>query len=322
MGKNRIIPQINRGPYTVLSFGVCDIDDYIGSDEDICTLHYAARGVDYNYGYDYVKQVAGRCVTGYYIGMDRFIQLNDSWSKEYVLFEYAIFLDNDVENAGEILLSHLVELARVTGCSRITLDKYGANQRFLALCETVGFVQSDDRMILCVEDAKMPEYDSLVIPTSADAIGHYDLFFLREVGFDLDSEKAVLSISDEQITVDRSTGACEFSSAFSVVGGEVSMLMGEKAWCIIDVCRQLLNYNEKNGIKINVSSVKESDITPDIMVDDKGIFFNDDHMTLSERRDFRAKLREAGAIKKYAFYKLNFDCEVGGYCDNLAFANV
>lgn len=322
MKKKRIIPKIKRGHFTVLEFDVCDIDDYIGSDEDICTLHYALKGVDYNYGHDYVKQVADNYVTGYYIGMDRFVYLDDAWSKEYALFEYALFLDDDAQKAGEILLSHLVKLAKVTGCSRITLDKDGANSRFLKLCETVGFVQEGDKMILHVKGAKMPKCDSEIIPKKSDAIGHYDLFFLREEGFELDSKKAVLNINGETITVDRSTGACEFSGAFSVIGNGISLLMGEKAWSIIDICRQLLNHNHTSGIVINVSDVKENELTPDVSVDGMGVFIMEKYTTLGERREFRAKLQELGTLEKYAFYKHYFDREVGGLCDTLAFADV
>jgi hypothetical protein len=322
MKKQRIIPRLTYGEYVVDSCGVCDIYNIYGSSPDLCTLHYSDPLVDYKYAYDYITLSTDGVFLGYYIGTDRFSCSAGHYDKEYVVYEYALFVEDGIDEAADMLFSHLSELARVTGCSRIICNKNGGNSLFNKHFADKGFTENVELLSLTLVGVTLSDYDRMVLPTNRDALGFDELFFLREQGFELDSEKCVLEINGESISVDRRTGACEFSEAFLVIGGVFVLQADQNSLGFIDVCRQLLGSGFEENIKIYLPSAKESELTPDILVDDIGIFISDQPTGLHERRTFRMRLREAGVIKKYAFYKLYFDYEVGGIRDGLAYGNV
>ena len=58
----RSIPTLDDGDFQVKS--IFNIDEIIGSDEDLCTAHYSAPNIEYNYGYNYI----GVCSENYIWG--------------------------------------------------------------------------------------------------------------------------------------------------------------------------------------------------------------------------------------------------------------
>ena len=322
MRGKRIIPKIEQGEYTVKSCGVCDIDELIGTHPDLCSAHYSAPGIEYDYGYDYIKLVDSEDILGYYIGVDRFYPKGDSYSKEYILYEYALFVDDGMDEAAELLTSHLCQLASAAGCERVILNKNGGNKLFLKHLAFCGFIESGENFLLPVKGTILSDFDRMVIPTKDDALGYSELFFLREQGFILDSEKCLFEMDGECISVDRRSGACKFSNGFSLVGGDFLPFSGERAMGIIDICLQLMGCGFKKNIRIHINAEEKDETTPDVFVDGIGIFILEKGVSYAQERELRMKLKREGVLKKYGFYNFFFNFEVGGRYHNLGFADL
>lgn len=320
--QKRIIPQLTKDGFLASSCSVCDIDDIIGTNEDLCTVHFSDPKVEYYYAYDYITVKKNRCRYGYYIGMDRFYPLENGWGKEYVLYEYAIYCEKEEKYANRLLFRHLLELAKTTGCNRILCKTEGGNALFYKYFTKKGFTENGAIYSLPIPDGKMSRRDQLVIPTKEDALSFEQLFFLREQGFTLEEEKCFFARQEEYISIDRKTGKCTFSKAFQVLGGESLVLNNHHALCILDVCCQLLKDRIGKQIKIYLPSAKTTETTPDISADDIGIFLTEQATSLQEQRNFRLKLKEEGLLKKYALYSFYFNFEIGGACHTLGFRNI
>ena len=321
MDERRIMPELTEGEYLAKSCDVCDIDHIIGTEEDVCTLHYSDPGVEYDYGYDFVNVIGNRQIHGYYVGIDRFCLLTNGYGKEYLLYEYAVFDDEDPETVNELLFRHLLTLAKVTGCSRITFIKRGGNSLFTDYFLEHGFRECDESLELSIEGAALSNRDKLVLPTEEDALGFKELFFLREQGFILDSEKCYFEAAGEWIVIDRRSGACHFSSAFEVIGGE--MKLGDtRELTQIDVCCQLLKKDVSKDIRIYTSKNENNDFLPAIIAGDIGIFLPERTLNMKERNDLRQLLRQDGRLKRYAVYYFRFNYEVGGERIILGFSRV
>lgn len=319
MEERRVIPRLTDGDYVADSCGVCGIYDIMGTPPEECVLHYSAPNVEYNYGYDYITVSYNGNVQGYYIGTDRFCKLSDCWGKEYALYEYAIFDEHETERVNALLFRHLTELARITGCSRIICRRDAENSPFSDVPQENLQNDSSEFLALPVPGAKISPRDAIILPKSDDALGFEELFFLREQGFVLDEEKCLFKMHGEYISIDRKTGACKLSKAFSIIGGELPPLTDRTSLYLVDICRQLLSMNYRENVTILLKDAKSDEMTPDVLVDNIGIFLFKDNMTMKENRDFRMKLRQDGKLQKYARYRFHFDIEVGGEVNSLAF---
>ncbi len=304
--------KIRKGKYLVGKCGVCDIDDIIGSNEDLCTLHYSPPNVKYYYGYEYITAVADRCIYGYYIGIDRFCQIDGVWAKEYMLYEYAVFIGEDAHETNEVLFSYLVERAKELGCSRILCENKGGNPSFNTYLANHGFVEG----CLQLSGVQLPARDEILLQTAGDTVTFEHAYFLREQDFIVDKEKIRFEWEGEEISICRRTGECSFSKAFEVVGETPLILNNQRALSLIDICCQILPLGEKSGIKIypfpsNVATA------PDVLVGKWGIFVIEQPKTMLERREFLTALKEEGALEKVTFYTFHFDQETGGRIFNL-----
>ena len=300
--------------------GVCDIEDFIGSDEDLCTEYFSEPAVEYNYGYNFITAMRDRCRMGYFIGVDRFAQIDGKWCKEYALKEYAVYIGDDAYVANRALFQYLIDLAKETGCSRIICKNKGGNTLFWQFLEQSCFVEDDENWILSLPNAKLPEADELVIPKEDEALGFAELFFLREQEFMLDREICRFSWGDESIVVDRKTGVCKFSKQFSVIGDGAFAVHGKKELCILEICSQLLSDNETKPIDIILPDAKATATTPDIRVGDAGYFVSEAAMPMKERQTLRLALKLEGQLKKYGITHFYFDFETGGRRNNLAYS--
>ena len=300
--------------------GVCDIEDFIGSDEDLCVEYFSQPGVEYNYGYNFICAVKERCRMGYFIGVDRFCQMDGKWGKEYALKEYAVYIGSEAYMTNRALFQYLIDLAKEKGCSRIVCENRGGNTLFWQFLEQNGFVEDGENWILDLPNAVLPEADQLVIPKEGEALDLFALFFLREQGFVLNKEICRFAWEDESIVVNRKTGVCEFSEKFSVVGDGAFVVNGEKELCMLEICSQLLKYNDPATVEILLPSAKATAVTPDIRVGDAGYFVSDEKMSLKDRQALRLALKQEGQLKKYGITQFYFDFEVGGRHSNLAYS--
>lgn len=319
--ENRNFPHLTLGDFCAQSRSVCGIDDIIGTPADECVHHYSAPDVEYDYGYDYVNVLCEKALFAYYIGVDRFFHGEEGWRKEYFLYEYAVFDDEDPA-VNELLLSHLETLARQTGCCRILCKSEGGNPIFYQLLAENGFALKDGKFWMkAIPDGEMSTFDKLVIPTAEDKLTFEQLFFLREHGFELDENTCTFVWQEDYICIDRKTGICSFSENIQSVG-EPLILDGMRALCQIDVCHLLLKIGVNKPILLYPLSAKKSDTTPEIYADGIGIFVPEQKIGFRERNAFRMKLKQEGNLKKYGFYSYHFNLETGGEFDGLAFSNV
>ena len=299
--------KVRKGKYLVGKCGVCDIDDIIGSNEDLCALHYSPPNVKYHYGYEYITAVADRCIYGYYIGIDRFCQIDGVWAKEYMLYEYAIYIGEEASEVNEALFSYLVEQAQALGCSRIVCENEGGNSLFNEYFAEHGFVEG----CLQLSGVQLPARDEILLPSAGDKVTFEQAFFLREQDFIVDREKIRFEWGEEEISICRRTGECSFSKAFEVVGETPLILNNQRALSLIDICCQILPLGEKSGIKI-YSFPSNVATAPDVLVDKWGIFVVEQPKTMWESREFLAALKKEGVLEKVTFYAFRFDSEVGG----------
>lgn len=300
--------KIRKGKYLVGKCGVCDIDDIIGSNEELCTLHYSPPNVRYNYGYEYITAEADRCIYGYYIGIDRFCQIDGAWAKEYMLYEYAVFLGEDASEVNETLFAYLVEQAKALGCSRIVCKNEGGNTLFNEYFAKHGFVEG---RCLYFSDAQLPARDAILLPLPEDKVTFEQAFFLREQDCIVEREYIRFEWEGEEISICRRTGECSFSKAFEVVGDTPLVLDSQRALCLLDICCQLLTEGTRAGIKIYPLPLGE-DTAPDVLADRWGIFVVEQQKTMAERRAFLTALKEEDVLDKVTFYTFHFDSEVGG----------
>ena len=196
------IPELFDGELRVGSCSVCTIDNIIGANEDECTLHFSHPGVEYNYGYDYIT-ATDEFIWGYYIGVDRFYEIDGMLGKEYILYELGVFQEDESERVASLLYSHLIRLASDRGCQRIICSPCGGNEEFYALLEKGGFKRDGELLSLRLDGVKMCPQDEVVLPRVGEALRFEDLFFLREAGFSVDQKKCKFENEVGSITVNR-----------------------------------------------------------------------------------------------------------------------
>ena len=332
----REIPVLTDGEYEVADCGVCAIDDIIGTNANLCTVHYSDEVLGdpdhgYHYAYDYITANAYGSIQGYYIGNDRFCRIGNKWSKEYVLYEYAVFPEEDEgKRVNALLLSHLKMLARASGASRIICNGKGGDEAFYKSLTEFAFVEINvgGEVIWSLELANviLSERDAVILPREGESLGFDELFFFREWGFVVDSGKCSFIYDDDYIIVDRSTGACSFSERFKC-DKPLRIQQGDRyALCIIQALCQLLCQKISGNIRLTPRTAKErlysTEILPEITAGDIGIFIADKPITILERRALRERLRAEGKLKKYAVHSLRFDFELGGRSYTLGYANV
>ena len=332
----REIPILTDGEYKVDNCSVCDIDDIIGTSADLCTVYFSDEVLadpnhGYYYAYDYITAVAYRSFQGYYIGNEKFCRIGNTWGKEYVLYEYAVFPEEDEgEKVNALLLSHIRMVAEARGASRIICKGKGGDEAFYKSLAECGFREANDsgEVIWSLEftDVTLPERDAIILPKDGESLGFDELFFLRESGFVVDSQKCSFSFDDDFIIIDRSTGACSFSARFKCIN-QICIQEGDRhALCIIDALCQLMIQKISGNIRITPRAAEEwrtaTDLVPDITAGDIGIFIADKPITSSDRRSLRERLRADGKLKKYALHTLRFNFELGGRSSTLAYANI
>lgn len=298
--------------YTINDLGVCDIEDYIGSDSSLCTVYYSAPSVQYDYGYDYVAVKADGYVRGYDIGIDRFYESGGEWAKEYMLYEYAIFVGRDKRGVNNALFDGLLSRARARGCRRILCERDGGNGEFYAFLVKNGFVEREGRYELRLSDVVLPERDAVLLLTSGDIVTFEQAYFLREQGFTVDRRSLRFEWEGESIEIDRASGLCRFSDIFTVVGDSPFVLDGQRTLSQIDICCQLLRVGVKDEIKVYLPEAKREVYSPDVLVEKWGLFVSDEEMSMAEKRSFFAELRSKTPLEKVTLYQFRFDYEVGG----------
>lgn len=316
--KKQNLPQDEDG-YIIGECSVCDIDDIIGTDEDLCVQYFSEPEVEYDYGYNYITAVKDRYRMGYFIGVGRFFKKDGKWGKEYALKEYAVYQEKDAYIAHHALFNYLLTYAKEKGCSRIICKNKGGNTLFWQYLEQNGFEESENEWILFLPDAEMCEKDKMVIPKANEALGFEELFFLSELGFSLDEEKCMHTYGGEQISVNRKTGECEFSQGFAVLGEGKFTVRGKRELGILRCCFELLEMDIKKPISIYLESAKTSDTVPDILADGYGVFVEKDFSGMREEYSFSVKLKQAGQIQKVCYYCYHFNLEVGGRYSCLGF---
>ena len=121
----------------------------------------------------------------------------------------------------------------------------------------------------------------------------------------------------EEISISRQTGVCTFSKAFEVVGGKSFVLDGQRALCQIDICCQLLEIGERQGVKLYLPEDKADAYTPDALVGKWGIFVVEEPMLPATKRSFLLTLKAEKILEKVSLYEFSFDFEVGGRKSNL-----
>ena len=324
--EKRIIPNITSGEYVAKECSVCSIDDIIGTDSDFCSIHYSDPNVSYKYAYDYNIVLFEKSIMAYYIGVDRFFEVGSTYQKEYVLYEYAVFEEDfEVESeSNELLFSHLKKLAEVTGCSRIILNKNGGNDEFYSYFEKAGFVTDGDNIVFNFDSFSLSDYDSFVIPTSNDKLTFFDLFTLREGGFDVGKDVCRYDASAQSIVIDKKSGVCSFSDIFKLSPNREFILSDMHTLNIIHACRELLRMGVKESINIIFPDEKESETTPDILVGTWGIFiFSDsDLVGMKEKMEISKKLKSEGKLNRFSPYTYSFDKEAGGDYMNLYYVEI
>lgn len=328
------IPTLTVGEYEVRECSVCSIDDIIGTNADLCTVHFsdevlAAPDHGYYYAYDYVTAITQDFFVGYYIGNARFCRIGNSPSKEYVLYEYAVFSeDEDGERVSSLLLAHIKMLAEASGASRIICKSKGGDEAFYKDLRECGFTENRTEGIwsLALPHVKLLPCDAVILPREGESLSFYELFFLRERGFTVDSEKCTITDGEDCIIIDRSTGACKLSERF-VCLYPLNLRIGDRyTLTVIDALCQLLCQKISGNIRITPRASADLRTTatpvPDITVEDIGIFIADVPLTFAERQSLRERLRAEGKLKKYAVHTLEFNFEIGGRSHNLAYAKV
>jgi len=314
------IPEIFDGELRVGSCSVCSIENIIGANEDECTLHFSHPGVEYNYGYDYIT-ATDEFIWGYYIGIDRFYEIDGTLGKEYILYELGVFQEDESERVASLLYSHLIRLASDRGCQRIICSPCGGNEEFYALLEKGGFKRNGELLSLRLDGVKMCPQDEVVLPRVGEALRFEDLFFLREAGFSVDQKKCKFENEVGSITVNRRDGICQFSNRISVKGGEL-ILNNEWALTVIDVLCQVMKCRMQEDVKIYLPYAKENEHSPDIVIGDAGVYITPKRPSLEEERAIKATLRLGGVLKKYSFYTFGYDYETGGDRLCIGFANL
>lgn len=305
--------------YIIGECSVCDIDDIIGTDEDLCVQYFSEPEVEYDYGYNFITAVKQNCRKGYFIGVGRFFKKDGRWGKEYALKEYAVYQEKDAYIAHHALFNYLLTYAKEKGCSRIICKNKGGNTLFWQYLEQNGFEETSEEWTFSLPDAEMCEADKMVLPKENQALGFEELFFLREQGFAPDAEKCVFRYEGEWIFVDRKTGVCDFSQGFRVMGDVPFTVKGRRELGILHCACQLLEMGIQKPICIYPEGERTSDTVPDILADGCGVFVDKDFAGMREEYSFFVKLKQEGKMQKVGYYHYHFNLEVGGRYDSLGF---
>ena len=311
--------RIEEDGYTAAPCHVCDFEELIGTNSEYCCLHYSAPGLEYNYGHDCNSVVSEQYTGGYYVGIDRFAQIDGAWDKEYMLYEYAVFDEDDAEEVNALLFRHLTDLARGTGCSRILCKKEGGSAPFYEFLADSGFVDGDAYLMYAVADCEMSDLDRAVLPRDGDALSMEELFFLREHGFSFDGEFCVLLFEGERISICRRNGEFQFSDGFQILSDGPLLLNGRWGLGVIDICRQLLVMKLGAPITICPPYAKERESTPDVSVGGYGVFICDELPDMRKEHEFIRTLKSEGELVGVDFYRFSYDFELGGRREALGF---
>lgn len=293
-------------------YDVFTVEEVIGALAQECSFHYSPPNVQYKYGYTYRAVKANGCIYGYYVGTDRFCLLDGKWTKEYILYEYAVYDMEDDQQANDALYGYLLENAQTLGCSRILCKKEGGNDAFCVYLAQKGFESEGEYWVLPLPNAKLPAVDEAILPVEGEKLTFEQLYFLREQGFLVDEKTLRFVYADEEIVICRQTGECCFPKGFHLVGGQSFILDSKRALSIVDICCQLLELGVKENVEISLINAKKEETTPDILVGAWGIFVTKNPLTILERRTLLDALREEGVLEKVTLYAFHFDFELGG----------
>ncbi len=324
----RTVPVLCERGLTAEASYVSEMNDFIGTRAAYCTLHYSHPSISYNYAYDYNVVRDGSGIAAYYVGTDRFYRAGSTYRKCYTLLELAVIVSEEGEQdaiCAHLLLRHLREMARVTGCTAIACGRAGANAAFTEALLKLGYTDNGKQLVLSVPDAVMPEWDRAIIPTERDALSFSSLFFLREYGCRMGDAFCTYENNGGRITVERSSGACAFSAGVHLHGSDVPNIQTRFGISLVELCMELFGRGVTEGIEVFPLHGKPSADAPDVIVGgDYAIFICEtrEETDLSHMRAMRARLKGEGCFTKFSLYHFRFDEELGGMTSLLYHMNV
>lgn len=164
--------------------------------------------------------------------------------------------------------------AEATGCSVVTLNKDGGNDLFYEYFTQRGFAPRGENIVLDLPSSQMNDYDLSIIPTENDKLSFWELFFLREHGFDIEDRFCRFDSADKSIVIDRESGSCTFSAGISVSANRDFILHDAHSLSQIHICRELLKMGITEDIEIIFPETKVTETTPDVLAGKWGIFLS------------------------------------------------